>query len=218
MQLEVMENDSVNGLPILIQVVGALFLLYGISKIVIFLTILAIPPKVQDKLADVPLINSIITGDRSDAGHGIEYVLLVFGIFSVFHGLAMLNGLPVSMSDFVLSRSFQFTFYILCGTFMIIFYSLVLYTNVQISKKPENYDVYWIYAFLVGPSFLAVPVIWQLSLFLIPIVSNMFPITQLFLMIVLFFVVLFIALYILWIYNIRMDRYQAARASKAIAN
>lgn len=206
-----MDDDVPPDKPLLIQIVGALFLLYGISKVVIFLTILTIPPKIQDKLADTPILNSIITGDRTDAGHGIEYVLLIFGIFSIFHGLAMLGSLPASACDFILSRRFQFTFYFALGAFMMIFYSMILYTNVAISKKPENTDIYWIYAFLVGPSFLAVPVIWQLYLFIAHMLSQLSFGMQLFFIIIMMCVVIFTLLYMLWIYNIHMDRYQAAR-------
>lgn len=197
---------------ILTQLVGVLFLLYGIAKLIIFFAILAIPPKMQERLSQVSGVNMIITGDHTTAGRAIEWVLVVFAVFSMVHGMALMGAFPDSIDCFIESHAFQYAFYGFLGIFMVVFYSLVLYTNLPISKNPKNYNMYWIYGYLIGASFLIVPILWELSTIFMPALGTMPAAEQLMYMTLIFFVLFLLALYAYYLYTIRMRRQNEAKA------
>lgn len=157
-----------------LYVIGLIFLIYGLLKVIVVAAILFFIPKdVQMKLAKVPALNLLITGDTTIAGKGGEIALGMFGIFSIIHGLALMGYTPSSVTRVFESKWFQYLIYLVFGLAFIIFYSLVLYTDLPIPKKEENRRLYWTYAYLGGASFLVVPIIWELSIHVIPYMSTL---------------------------------------------
>lgn len=142
------------------QFFGTIFLLYGIWKLTIVILLATLPMRVQRRLARVPFVNLIFTGDRTTAGRGVDYILIAFAAFSLLHGLALWDAIPhVGIDRFIESASFHNAVYLACGAAVTVFYGIVVYTDVPIEKKPENRGMYMAYTFLLGPSFLLVPLI-----------------------------------------------------------
>jgi hypothetical protein len=150
---------------------GIVFILYGILKLIAFFALVFVPPQMQDKLATISGLNLLFTGDRTVAGRVVEWVLVVFAVFSIVHGMALLSAFPRSVDAFIESHVFQYTFYTLCGIVLVIFYTLVLYTDLPIPKTPDNRNIYWTYGYLFGGSFIIVPVVWELARHVFPLVS-----------------------------------------------
>lgn len=201
--------------PVLTQFVGLAFLLYGIIKFIIFLAIQVIPPRTQERLSKVQVLNILVSGDRTFAGRTIDFVLFIFAIFSMVHGLALMNSFPPNVDAFIESHTFQYTFYAILGIFMILFYTIVLYTDIPIPKKKENYNMYWIYGYLIGATFIAIPVIWELAGFLIPAIKTMSAAEQLMIITVLFFIAFIILMYAYYVYTKRMRKHEEAKAAAA---
>lgn len=157
-----------------VQKLGLLLFLYGLFKVMILVALLfALPKHTQKQLAKLPGVNLLITGDATIAGRAGEIVLGVFGVFTMVHGLALMGFLPVLMTRILESKTFQYTIYIVFGAALVIFYSLVLYSQVPIPKKEENRKLYWTYGYIGGASFLLIPILWESFARLLPIFQHM---------------------------------------------
>lgn len=153
---------------------STIFILFGIFKLAIAISIAwFIPDDVEKKLSKIPIINIIISGDKSLAGKMIEYIILAFALFTMVHGLAIMDIFPSSISNIIQSKLLHYSVYALLALFSIVFYSLVLYTDYPISKNPSYYGNYRVYGFLSGLSFLLIPLLWELSEFIFPILEKL---------------------------------------------
>lgn len=196
------------------QLFGLLFIVYGIVKLIIFVSISAIPYNVQKRLAEIPGFDIFFTGDTTTAGKFVEWVLAIFAVFTIVHGLAIMNALPDKWGSFVESHLFQYTFYAVCGVAMIVFYSLVLYTNVPIEKNPLNDNMYFVHGYIVGTSFVMVPIIWELAIVLFPVISRL-PKKMQFVYITIIFLILFvIAVYVYILYRRYMRQHNIKKSSQ----
>jgi hypothetical protein len=144
------------------NLVGVIFLLYGIIKILMVTSLFFIPPEIKKRMATIEGLDMFVSGDETVSGKMYEYVLLTFAIFSVIHGLALLGVFPEGVHNLIERKAFQYPFYIALGLWLMIFYAIVLYTNLPIEKDMKNARNYKIYCYFGGLSFLLVPVVWEL--------------------------------------------------------
>lgn len=132
--------------------VGIWFLIYGVLKIVVSILALTLPSATQLRLKHTPL-GLFITGDKTSAGTAFDIALLFYACYSILHGLNLMGFvIPIATAMFR-SLVFKATVYIVVGAFLIIYYGLVLYSNVAISKEPTEYHTYETYI-LIGIVFL----------------------------------------------------------------
>lgn len=155
------------------QVIGLLFILYGLVKLGIFISLITIPKHIQKDLSKIPGVSIVVTGDHTMAGRGLDYVIALFAVFSLIHGCALLGFLPNGVDSFIESHLFQYSFYILCGLSMIIFYTLVLYSDLPITKDPNRKKDYIMYGYVIGTIFLVIPVVWHFIIVLYPLIHKM---------------------------------------------
>jgi uncharacterized membrane protein YidH (DUF202 family) len=156
--------------------VGFIFLAYGVIKIILVLGLMLIPPQIEKKLAAIEGFDMFVSGDDTIAGKMYEYVLLAFAIFSIIHGLALLGVFNQTIHNIIEKKAFQYPLYIALGLWLMIFYLIVIYTNVPISKDTENpkhMTNYKIYCWFGGLSFLLVPVVWEIIEYFNPSVEGM---------------------------------------------
>lgn len=141
-------------------IIGILYLLYAIVKISSGLAIMFLPLEIIDK---TPILNIFVkeAADKTFAGRMYEYVLLAFGVFSLFEGLALLDQLSPKLTVLLESKWTEYTVFILLGIILTVFYSLVLYTDLPISKNKTDNDHYKILGLGGGISFLVMPLIWE---------------------------------------------------------
>jgi len=153
--------------------VGSILVLYGVLKISLFVFISMIPPELVHKLSKVNVINIFITGDKTFAGHFLEYVLLVYGVFGVVHGLAIMNTFSRRANDIWGSKEMNYAVVIVIGAAMTLFYALVLYTQVPIHKDPAFNNQYLLYGLGGGLSFILLPFVWELMERVLPPLRRM---------------------------------------------
>jgi len=114
-------------------IIGCVYILYGLLKIALGISVMTVPAQVLKK---VPVLRDIITNkdDNTLAGHLYEYVLLVFGVFSLLNGLSLLQLLPSHLIRLFEMQYTEYLVFITLGLILTIFYILVLYTPLPISK------------------------------------------------------------------------------------
>lgn len=144
------------------NLIGIIFIIYGIIKISLVLSLVFIPPIIKEKLATIEGVNYFVSGDNTLAGKMYEYVLLTFAVFSIIHGLTLMNVFPNNFRHFIEQKSFQYPFYIFLGLWLFVFYGFVIYTSIPISKNTKEMHNYKIYAYMGGLSFLLVPLVWEM--------------------------------------------------------
>jgi hypothetical protein len=156
------------------SLLSSIFILFGIFKLASVIAITwFIPHDIEEKLSKIPIVNTIISGDKSLAGKMIDYIILAFALFTLVHGLAIMDVLPASLTTIFESKLLHYSVYTLLALFSIVFYSLVLYTEYPISKNPSYYGNYKIYGFLSGFSFLLIPLLWELGEFIFPMLDKL---------------------------------------------
>jgi len=140
--------------------IGYLYLMYGIIKIIVGVSVMAVPAKY---LVNVPVLNKLVSVDKDDtlAGRMYEYIFTLFGVFTLLNGLSLLEYLPQYLIHFFEMQYTEYAVFLVLGTILIVFYSLVLYTSLPISKSKESYTHYKIFGLGGGISFLVMPLLWE---------------------------------------------------------
>ena len=149
------------------------YLFYGITKILIGLSLMTFPAEILRK---TPILNRfvIIAADTSLAGHYYEYILMIFGLYTIIMGISLFHIFPYFIREKIENKKFEYSVFILLGLSLIIFYILVLYTDLPISKSKNEYDRfhYKILGIGGGISFLIIPIIWELIGYFFPIFNS----------------------------------------------
>lgn len=184
---------------------GVVFLLYGVLKLLLIVSIMTIPPYIQEKLHKIEWFSLFVSKDKTVAGKMYEYVLLVFAVFSIIHGLALLGVFSEGFREAIESKNFQYPFYIILGLWLLVFYILVIYTDLPIQKEPLNTYNYKIYGYLGGLSFLLVPPIWIMIEYFNPFLTKMREEQQLMYMTLIMFLALFM-IFLTYVVNKRLRR------------
>ena len=153
---------------------GLIYLLYGVIKIIIALSIITLPERV---LVKIPIVNLFMAEikDKTLAGKMYDYVLSIFGIYTIIHGLSILHITNDKIAHYLEQQHIQYAIYITLGTTLLVFYSLVLYTNIPISKQnTEEARIH--YRFLgigSGIYFILIPFLWEFLEYIVPKVNNL---------------------------------------------
>ena len=132
--------------------IGILVIIYGILKVAMIYVSVALSHEDQNMVSQIPFIGSFVVKDATLAGKMVEYALLVFAVFSIIRGLVKVN---LFNSDIVTSESTMYILYGIVGMLLIIFYSLVVYTDVKIEKDPANIEKYESVNLVHGITFVA---------------------------------------------------------------
>lgn len=147
---------------------GYFMIAYGIGKILLTIAAFTITEKQREIMQEVPLASTLFSKDTTFAFKFSKYILLSFAIFSLVHGLSLIHALPHSFEEVVDNIYFQYLVSIAFGVSTTIFYILVLYTDLPISKDKTNYATYKICLWSIGIPFLLFPVVWELIKLTIP--------------------------------------------------
>ena len=116
------------------KLVGLILLLYGLMKIIT--SIIKVLPRQYDDL--FPYIKH----DRTTAGYVLDGILFIFGVYALLHGLRLLEQLHPTHSDILINVYTTVALYTIIGIFLLIFYSIVLYTHVPIDKNDKQIPTY----------------------------------------------------------------------------
>jgi hypothetical protein len=136
-------------------IAGAGLTLYGLLKVFVGTTATMASEETKHKIIKlIPALKAFYGSDETTAGKVIEYVFVLFGLFSVLHGLDKLNVLSDKMSHVLESKYTNYTVYTAIGLFLTVFYSLVVYTDADIEKDVKQLAHYKLMGIAGGLSFL----------------------------------------------------------------
>ncbi len=116
------------------NIIGLIVLLYGLTKVSLCI-LKKMPKEYDDKI-------TFIKHDRTTAGYVLDFVLCVFGVYAVLHGLRLLQHLHPSHVEILTNIHITTALYTIAGLFMLVFYSLVLYTDIPITKDNKERHTY----------------------------------------------------------------------------
>lgn len=141
--------------------VGFLYMLYGITKVIIGLSVMTIPVNI---IKQIPVLNWFIKtiSDKTVAGRFYEYVLLIFGFYTILHALALFEVFPDRINGFMDQKVVLYSVFGVFGIVLTVFYSLVLYTDLPIEKDTKQYSDYKLFGLGGGISFIAFPILWEI--------------------------------------------------------
>ena len=126
--------------------IGLIVLFYGVVKVLIsFLK--ALPQEYDDMFP-------FIKHDRTTAGYVLDAILFVFGVYAILHGLRLMEHLHPSHVETLNNIHITVAIYTICGVFMLVFYSIVLYTNVPVTKDDNESTTYKLLGLGGGFTFL----------------------------------------------------------------
>jgi hypothetical protein len=144
-------------------ITGFLYLIYGIVKITLGLMLINVPYEI---LLKIPIINLFIPNSDDDtlAGNFFEYMLVVFSLYTIMMGLALLDILPNKLRLIIENRRTEYAIFIIIGASLLIFYALVLYTDLPISKQTDDESMYnySFYGYFGSFSFIIMVAIFEL--------------------------------------------------------
>jgi hypothetical protein len=148
-------------------------ILYGILKISLGISLSILPEYIIDKIPILKYFNDK-NFDKTLAGRFYNYILVVYGFYTILAGFALLKMFSPNINYFFENKEFIYTLYSVLGITILIFYLLVLYTNVPISKNLDEYkNNYEIICYVGTLSFLALPIFWNYMTYMHPIYKNM---------------------------------------------
>jgi hypothetical protein len=135
-------------------IIGVLLILYGIFKLIFGTFAVFISDKLREELSKKKPYTYLITNDRTISGKVFDIVLILFGIYTLIHGFTILNIIPQDLGHRILSRRNLIDLHLLLGFILIIFYGLVVFTDIKIPKDVEHTDRYMLEGFGAGLLFL----------------------------------------------------------------
>lgn len=150
-----------------INLLAFLYIIYGILKTIGILFLLFLP---EDKVSTIPILKHYISfaKDKTLAGHFYDYIMMVFYFYTICYGFSILQYFPTNVDNIFENKMFIYLLYFILGFVSLIFYTLVLYTNLPISKDLKNStDLYKLYM-LFGSSFILIPIIKETIVYLRP--------------------------------------------------
>lgn len=141
-------------------IIGIIIIIYGFIKSIFSIFEIFLPEKYRKSIP-------FITSDRTVAGLFMIEVLLAFGIYSIFHGLSILQIMPTNFNNIFDNFITTYIIYGLFGIILIIFYIYILFTNINISKDMTRISTYEIGGLSSGITFIT-------SILVIKLYNNIF--------------------------------------------
>lgn len=141
-------------------VIAILFILYGLSRVILVLALLYLP---FEKIQNIPILKNLIKNelDTTLAGKFYQYILFLFSLYAMIYGFTLLNALPSSINNFFTKKNTAFIINTVLYSAQVIFYALVLYTDVPIEKNlKDNRMIYLTIGLIYGVFSLFLPLIF----------------------------------------------------------
>jgi hypothetical protein len=146
-------------------ILAPLLILYGVFKMAVFLANISLSKEKKALLHKNPVLHWFISFDESFAGKFVEIVIAVFGVFTIIHGLNMIVPMPAWIQRALFSQSSIYFVHSLFGALLVVFYGLVIFSNVNIPKDMTYRDEYIIKGFCSGLVFLVtIPIVFMYRL------------------------------------------------------
>jgi hypothetical protein len=129
-------------------------LVYGVIKFILGLLALTLPVPYREKLQDVAVVSDFITMDITAAGKAIDIAILIFSSYAILKSVFNL----LKKKTVIQSPNTVYVLYGTLGTFLLLFYLLVISTDF-ISKDKEETGTYQLSGIGSGLCFLITSII-----------------------------------------------------------
>lgn len=136
-------------------IAGVLLIIYGGIKLCLCILYFASPYHIKEKLHNIPRFGFLVSIDVSVTGKVMTTFLLLLSIFTLVHGLSILNVFSESVNHAMESMIVQVLFNLAMGIMMTAFFAIIVFTDVNIPKDPSQKDSYKLVGFGGGLLFLA---------------------------------------------------------------
>jgi hypothetical protein len=134
---------------------GIILIIYGCFKLFIGIVTTLMSSEFKQKiLFQFPYLNKLIPEDETIASKAIEITFIIFGLYTLLHGLDKFSLLSTKTKNKLEARQTIYLLYGVIGTFLTIFYYLVVYTNINIEKDKKEINRYKLIGIVGGLSFL----------------------------------------------------------------
>lgn len=124
-------------------------LVYGVIKFILGLIALTLPIPYREKLQDVAVVSDFITMDTTAAGKAIDIAILIFSSYAILKSVCNL----LRKKTVIQNPNTVYLLYGTLGTFLLLFYMIVISTDV-ISKDKEETGTYQLSGIGSGLCFL----------------------------------------------------------------
>jgi hypothetical protein len=115
---------------------GVLLLAYGLFKLFVgYVSMVSKDPSAW--VARFPWLRPFVSSDRTLAGQGLHAAMLLFGVYSILHGVAMLTG-HEGLHELLHHRIKGIYVNAAVGAALLLFYGAVVYTSLPISQDQEH--------------------------------------------------------------------------------
>lgn len=131
---------------------GYTLLIFGIVKILLGLSIIFVPLEIRKMYQDKKIIKDLIPTEKNTAELMLDISIIIIAIFSVIEGLHILGYLNNNyLSYLIFSHLFTYILYTIVGLLLIVYFSLVVYTDINVgSKNEKDYSKYEIFGVGTG--------------------------------------------------------------------
>lgn len=137
-------------IPSLIK--GYLLLIVGSIKLILGLSIIVIPVEIRQIYQNQKIIKDLIPAEKNTAELMLDISIIIIALFSIIEGLNILGYLNNRyLSYLILSHLFTSVVYIIVGILLIVYFNLVVYTDLDLGSKNKNdYSKYEIFGIGTG--------------------------------------------------------------------
>ena len=143
-------------LPVVVLVIAIFLVAIGVVKTVLATLALTIGEGETERIKQAHSAwGVLLNSDSTAAGKTIDVIILVIGVYTLLHGLVLLTLAPKALRALFACPWTHVVVNTLFGTFCIVFYALVLYTNVRIGKDDDRTDTYKVFGLGGGVLLLA---------------------------------------------------------------
>jgi hypothetical protein len=145
-------------------VLGTAMCSYGLLKLFVGSTATFCSEETKEKITDVvPPLKAFYGTDETIASKAVESCFMIFGLYSLLHGLDELKILPHKVRHALHSQLTDRIVYGGLGVFLTSFYSAVIYTKLPIPKDKNNLQHYKLLGLVGGLTFLIMVPIQNIS-------------------------------------------------------
>ena len=136
------------------DLLGVALIMYGLLKVVVGLLVVVLPANIRDAVAKIKYIRPFLDDDKTLAGKLNYSCMILFGVFTILFGLGALGFLSQGLVAILHSRTLNLVLYAVIGVVLTVFYYMVCFTSLPISKDMTHIDRYLIEGLVLGLSFV----------------------------------------------------------------
>jgi hypothetical protein len=135
-------------------ILGVLLILYSILKISFGLIATVAPPKMQEQIQKHEIFKHVITDDNTFSGKFVYYCFIIYGIYSLIHGLSFMNLVSENIESVLSNHMYNYVFNFIIGMVLTVYYYFVAYTNIKLDKDDKFHHQYIVHGIITGLLFL----------------------------------------------------------------